>query len=388
MKLTQKQVEQYIKKNWEKLTVLDIAKNLSMSESSVRRRSVKLGLPKKTEMVKTFTLEEIVEKDKADIEEKNNNKDLKSKYSFLLSENKVLQKEIEAFKKKSGNLHKIPKAVSTTSEATAVAMWSDWHLEEEIRPQWVNYKNAYNLEIAKSRANECIVNTVKLLKKEQQDAKITELIIWLGGDFITGNIHEENVETALLLPMEAMIFAENIIKAGIQYILDNSDVNLVIPCNAGNHSRITKKQRHSTDVGNSLETVMYYHLAEYFKENPRVRFVLQEGYHLILPVYDNFKIRFHHGHDIKFGGGVGGIYIPARKAINQWQKSEDVQLDCFGHFHSFKVDGDLFVCNGSLIGWSPYAVAIKGDYEKPKQVFFLVDKRYGKSVITPIRITS
>ena len=109
MKLTQKQVEQYIKKNWEKLTVLDIAKNLSMSESSVRRRSVKLGLPKKTEMVKTFTLEEIVEKDKADIEEKNNNKDLKSKYSFLLSENKVLQKEIEAFKKKSGNLHKIPK---------------------------------------------------------------------------------------------------------------------------------------------------------------------------------------------------------------------------------------------------------------------------------------
>jgi hypothetical protein len=184
--------------------------------------------------------------------------------------------------------------------------------------------------------------------------------------------------------MEAVMFAERLLKSCIQYILDNSTVDLVIPCNAGNHSRITKKQRHSTDVGNSLETIMYYHLAEYFKGNKRVTFVLQQGYHVILPIFDNFKIRFHHGQNIKFGGGVGGLYIPARKAISQWQKEEQVQLDCFGHLHTFKMDGDLFICNGSMIGYSPFAIAIKGDYEKPRQTFFLVDKKRGKSIVCPI----
>lgn len=381
--------EQYVKDNWYIKTVSEIAQDLGIGESSVRRTAVKLGLPKKSAIEKEVSISEKIAQDISTKKEKSKAKDVESKYQFLLDEHEKVLKELDAFRKQSGKPHVIPKTVgSIESEAVAVALWSDWHLEEEVKKGWVGGKNEYNLTIAQKRAEECVQNTVRLLKKEQKDARIDRLIVWLGGDFITGNIHEENVETALLLPMEAMIFAENLIKGGIEYILNNTDVSLVIPCNAGNHSRITKKQRHSTDVGNSLETVMYYHLAEYFKNERRVTFVLQEGYHLILPVYEHFRIRFHHGHDIKYGGGIGGLYIPARKAIGQWQKVEPVELDCFGHFHNFKMDGDLFICNGSLIGWSPYAVAIKGDFERPRQTFFLVDKKHGKSVVAPIRITS
>lgn len=379
--------ETYIKKHWATKTATDIAEVLGMSESATRRLAKKLGLPKKSEM--ETPLAEIISIERETKQNKSKEKDLQKKYDFLLENYDRIEKELEALKTKSGNVHKVPKSVgSTNSEAVAVALWSDWHVEEEVKKGWVGGKNEYNLSIAEQRANECIRNTVTLLKKEQVAAKIDKMILWLGGDFITGNIHDETVETALLLPMEAMIFAESLIKGGIQYILDNTEVDLVIPCNGGNHSRITKKQRHSTDVGNSLETMMYYHLAEYFKGNKRVTFILQEGYHLIVPVYEDFKIRFHHGHDIRYGGGIGGLYIPARKAIGQWQKIEQVQLDCFGHFHNFKMDGDLFICNGSLIGWSPYAVAIKADFEKPRQTFFLVDKRHGKSVVAPIRIRS
>jgi len=381
--------ESYVKKYWYKKTVFDIASELGIGETSVRRLAQKLGLPKKSSIIVDVP---IVDKIKDDIQEKKDkskSKDVATKYDYLLGEYEKLQKEIEAMKQQAGKVHTIPKAVATEdSEAVAVALWSDWHLEEEVKKGWVGGKNEYNLKIAEQRVDECVQNTVRLLKKEQHGARIDRMVLWLGGDFITSNIHDECVETAQLLPMEAMIFAENLIKGGIEYILKNTDVSLTIPCNAGNHTRITKKQRHSTDVGNSLETVMYYHLAEYFKNERRVTFVLQEGYHLILPIYENYRIRFHHGHDIKYGGGVGGLYIPARKAIGQWQKVEQVELDCFGHFHGFKVDGDLFVCNGSLIGWSAYAVAIKADYEKPRQVFFLVDKRFGKSVIAPIRIAS
>jgi hypothetical protein len=87
---------------------------------------------------------------------------------------------------------------------------------------------------------------------------------------------------------------------------------------------------------------------------------------------------------MSYGGGVGSIYIPVRKAIAQWQKIKPANLDVFGHFHNYKIDGDLFVLNGSLIGFNAFALAIKADYEKPRQAFFLIDKKRGKTVHCPI----
>jgi hypothetical protein len=53
------------------------------------------------------------------------------------------------------------------------------------------------------------------------------------------------------------------------------------------------------------------------------------------------------------------------------------------HFHQLR-DGGNFVSNGSLIGWSSYAVSIKAEFEKPKQAFFLIDRKRGKTVSAPI----
>ena len=40
--------------------------------------------------------------------------------------------------------------------------------------------------------------------------------------------------------------------------------------------------------------------------------------------------------------------------------------------------------NGSLAGYSPYALSIKADYNEPSQVFFLMDKKRGKTIVAPI----
>lgn len=357
---------------------------LNLSIDAIQSRRRRAGLPPEGRVYTKLTVAEAVAKDRQATRVKRETATDKVKYNTAIVDLERLEKENEAFRAKSGDVFTIPRRVGTdTSEAVAVILASDWHLEELVRKQWVGGKNEYNLAIAEARAIEFFQNSVMLLEKEQQAVKIETLVLWLGGDFITGNIHEENVETAQLLPIEAMMFAERLLKSGIAYILANTKVNIVIPCNAGNHSRITKKQRHSTDVGNSLETIMYFHLAEYFRQEKRIKFVLQQGYHVIVPIYPDFRIRFHHGQNIKFGGGIGGIYIPAKKAISQWQKSDTVQMDCFGHLHSLKIDGD-FICNGSMIGYSPFAVAIKGDYEPPKQCFFLVDKKRGRTGVFPI----
>lgn len=357
---------------------------VKLSKDAVLARRRRANLPMQGREYTRLSVAETLTRDREKQRAKQETVSVSAKYAQALKDLERLEKEREAFEARSGKVFTIPRKVgSDTSEAVAVALASDWHLEERVQRGWVGGKNNYDLNVAEARSLEFFQNLLTLLEKEQKAVRIDTLVLWLGGDFITGNIHDENMETAQLLPIEAMIFAEGLLKSGIQFLLDHTKVKLVIPCNAGNHSRITKKQRHSTDVGNSLETIMYHHLAENFRGNPRVKFILQSGYHVIVPVYDNFSIRFHHGHNIKFGGGIGGIYIPAKKAISQWQKSEQVQLDCFGHLHTLKIDTD-FICNGSMIGYSPFALAIKADFERPQQCFFLVDKKRGRTGIFPI----
>jgi hypothetical protein len=172
------------------------------------------------------------------------------------------------------------------------------------------------------------------------------------------------------------------IASGIQFILDNSTYSLVIPCHSGNHARTTAKTRFAAENGHSLEYLMYCHLAAYFRHEPRVTFIIPEGYHSYVRVYDQV-IRFHHGHALRYAGGVGGIYIPVNKAIAQWQKAIPATLDVFGHFHQLR-DGGNFLCNGSLIGYNAFALSIKADYEPPKQLLFMIDSKRGRTCTWPI----
>lgn len=396
-KLTDKEIDELVKKH-QKLSYVEIAKEINktgykvrgkkVTEHAVRSRYRKMKLPKKelNGFSKFSTPEEDLQKHKENAKARDEKRHTEKKLDILISDNERLQKELDASLavKRGLNPVFIEEKISTgDSEATAVVLASDWHLEETVNPATVNNMNKYNLDVANRRVEQFFQNTLKLLKKEQQSTKIDTLVLALLGDFISGNIHDELLENCSLRPIDAIILAENLIAGGIKFLLDNSNVKLIIPCHVGNHTRITKKIHVSTEKGNSLESFMYHHLMNHFKYNPRVKFLVSDGYLSYLTIY-NFTIRFHHGHAIKYGGGVGGLTIPVRKAVAQWQKLKQADLDCFGHFHQF-FDGGNFICNGSLIGWNTFAIFIKGDYEKPKQSFFLIDKKRGmKTVVCPI----
>jgi hypothetical protein len=253
---------------------------------------------------------------------------------------------------------------------------SDWHAEEVVRSEAVDGLNEFNLDIADKRIKSFFVSVAKLINIKQQSITVKDLVLALLGDFITGNIHEE-IDT-LLDPAEAIITVQNHIASGIEYLLKNTDVNILIPCHSGNHGRATKTIHQGNEHANSFEYLMYHTLANYFRGEKRVKFLIAKGYHSYMDIH-GYKIRFHHGHNIKYSGGIGGIFISGFKAIAQWNKARPVDLDCFGHFHQLRFTGNL-ICNGSLIGYNAYALAIKADFEKPKQAFFLVN--HGRKEIT------
>lgn len=313
----------------------------------------------------------------------------------LKSDKKILQEKLNAannltdmFESFSANLvnvekPNIPVTVHDDSESTAVMVLSDWHYEENITPESVNGMNEFTMNIANERVKNCFKNSISLINLFRTNTTIKNVVVALLGDFITNSIHDELMAINETSPMEAIVEIYTHLVAGLELLSETfPDVHFTVVCKVGNHSRTTKKVHISTEAGNSLEYLLYYFLAQHFKPNKQFSFVLEKNYLTYFKVYD-YTLRFHHGHQVKYNGGVGGITIPVKKAIAQWDKSRKANLDVFGHFHQTVIDKD-FICNGSLIGYSPYAVAIKAEYEKPSQTMFLIEKTHGRTLVAPI----
>ena len=381
---------QIIRENWDSSSYGELCKLTGLTVEAVRKRGWRMGLPRKVVNAQNRTLspEQEVARDVTVTALGAKVKLAKSKQQVLQEQVADLSGQLEAMRVVGNeNSYTIPKPKGKTDSAvTAVAVLSDWHIAETVHADNVNGLNEFNIKVAQERAEKCFQNIVRLVTLFQKESKLDTLILALLGDFINGQLREEAMENNSLRPMDEMLKARDLLRAGIQYLLDNTNVNLVLPCHSGNHARVTKKIHWSTEAGNSLEYAMYHVLARDFDGNKRVKFIIPTSY-LSYVTVNGYTIRFHHGHAMKYGGGIGGITISVNKAIAQWQKSKRADLDVFGHFHTMK-DGGNFVCNGSLIGYNEFAVTIKADFEKPKQVFFLVDhKRREKTVTAPVFLT-
>ena len=319
-----------------------------------------------------LTVDSVVRAEKARIEKGKDNRITKQLAKELIKKESEL--EAVAQIRKTSQVHKIPVTSKVSREAVAFILASDWHVEELVLPQKVNYLNEFNLDVADSRINNFWNNSASLVKSSQLHTTIKEGVLFLGGDFISGNIHDELLENTSLRPIDAIIWAQERIVAGIKLMLKETNLNYTIVCSVGNHSRITQKIHFSTEQENSLEYFMYHQLQNIFADEKRVTFQIAEGYHSYLEVCGK-TIRFHHGHAIRYYGAIGGIYMSARRSIGQWNKSKHADIDIFGHFHQQKNDGGLFITNGSLIGWNAFAIQIKADYEPPRQKFFLLTNK-------------
>src|SRR3990167_3210629 len=385
--LTEKQVNAYIKKQWLTKTTQEISDYLGIPRTTLTSRAKRLKLPDKSSIKKVYSLPEQIAEDKNKRQQKEEQNSLKKRYKLLLSENEILSRELEASLQMKQRLSPPVfkyKESGGKNEAVAVVLASDWHIEEAVDPKTVNNLNHFSLQTAEERVSQFFQSALKLVVKEQQAVKIETLVVALLGDFISGNIHEALLPICKLPPMEAIILAENWIAGGIDYLLANSKLKLIIPCHVGNHSRITKKVMIAQETGNSLESFMYHHLAARYEDNPRVSFLIADGYLSYLNLF-GFMICFQHGHAVRYQGGVGGLTIPLNKAVAQWEKSPTrASLYCMGHWHSF-IDAGNAVVNGSIIGYNAFARFMKLDFEKPKQMFFLIDKkRKAKTVTCPI----
>jgi hypothetical protein len=265
------------------------------------------------------------------------------------------------------------KEISCNGDATAILCLNDWHVEETIDPDLVYNLNRYNLEVAAKRIENVGHSFLKVLKSARVLSNINDLVIAVLGDLINGYIHEEMVEDNQLPPTEALLFARRHLKALIEFILANTDFEkITIATSYGNHGRTTRKPMIATAYANSYEWLIYEVMADEYKDHPRVNWVVSKSYFNNLNIQGK-RVRFHHGDFVNYQGGVGGLMIPLRKSIHEWNQSLPADLDVLGHWHQFLRSRNAVVSN-CLVGTSPYSFRIKAAHSEPSQTMIVMDR--------------
>jgi hypothetical protein len=261
--------------------------------------------------------------------------------------------------------------------ATMVVLLSDVHCEETVRPEQVNGLNSFDLDVCQARLDELQRRFLLMLEHERQLCRIDRVVVWLGGDLISGMIHPELAEENSLHPLAATRW----IGERLQGFLDAASASakdVVVATSCGNHGRTTEKLR-TNEADTSYEHHLYLTMRA-AERRRNVRWQLGEG-HLNYVDLDGFRIRFCHGHAVRYQGGIGGIHVPLNKAIAAWDATERADLTCLGHWHQFSWSrSGRYVSNGSVIGHSAYAVRIKATYEPPCQAALVID--HGRREVT------
>jgi hypothetical protein len=272
---------------------------------------------------------------------------------------------------------------SRLREATAVLMLSDVHCEEPVRLGETPYPNQYNLEIAERSIARFFAGAEWLIKFHRHAFQLRDIVLWLGGDLMSGHIHEELKENTAMPPIETLLWLRSRLVAGIDRLLEDTKIErLVIPCSYGNHGRTTQKAYRSLGASHSYEWLLYQWIASTYEHNPRVQILADRSAHQYVRVYD-WDLHFHHGDETNYNGGIGGITIPLNKAAAQWDKANRCDYHHFGHWHQY-IDTGNIVVNGSMIGFNAYAMSIKASPEPPQQAFYLLDSKRGKTCRSPI----
>ena len=302
------------------------------------------------------------------------NKRLRKQNKELLTHLESVQ-QAESFKNKldsslkSAQIHEIPKVANTNEEQVACLLClSDWHIGETVDFETVGGINEFYPEIAEDRALNYFRNAKNKIKALSQIENINQLIIWLGGDFISGYIHPELEENNSMSPLEEAKFMSKILTHGINLLVEGLDLEVRIVTSYGNHGRNTFKKRFSTGAFNNFEYMTYDFIYPHISDKI-VDWYNEPSDFSYIKVYDK-TIRFSHGDNFK-GKGGNNFTSSILRQIENFDKQQKADLDVFGHFHTLTFNSK-FVCNGSLIGPSAFSLGCGFPAEPPQQALCLL----------------
>lgn len=263
---------------------------------------------------------------------------------------------------------------------------SDLHWGEKVEPSQINGVNRYSVKIAHKRMQTLAEGAARLLRIISPELDYPGIVIPLGGDMISGNIHDELTATNELNSMDSVL---DLFSALVGFIGGMADRfgKVFCPCVTGNHGRDThkiwNKDRHRT----SFDWLLYCFLAKHFEGDKRISFFIPDGPDAYFRVF-NHRYLLTHGDQFRGGDGMIGALGPIIRGDHK-KRSRNAQIEMeydtmlLGHWHQY-IHLTRLIVNGSLKGYDEYAYNNNFGFEYPQQALWITHPKYGITFRSPV----
>jgi hypothetical protein len=265
-----------------------------------------------------------------------------------------------------------------------MTIWSDWHWGEVVVKEEVAGVNEYNASIGRTRAKKLVETTIDLAYNHMGRAKTQYpgCIVCLGGDMITGDIHEELLATNDRTPQQSVNDLTDVL-AGCLETMAGKFGRLFVPCVVGNHGRSTRKPRMKGRVYTSIEWLIYCNLERHFKKSKHIQFMIPGETDAYFSVFGH-RYLLTHGDSlgVKGGDGIIGAMGPIMRGAIKVGRSEaqigrDFDTIVMGHWHQYLTFPGVIV-NNALIGYNEYArLGLRAPYSRPSQALWFTHPEHG-----------
>jgi hypothetical protein len=266
---------------------------------------------------------------------------------------------------------------------TPTIVYSDIHHGEVVHHAEVGGVNHFNMAISRNRVKRVTERVVHMVDNVLTPSTYHQIVVGLGGDMVTGNIHDElrrtNQEPIFPVILDLVDIFQGVIKS-----LKKRFGKVFVPCVVGNHGRLDKKPTCKKGVQDNFDWLFYKMLEFSFSDDKNVIFQVSESFLNRYVIHDTRYMQTH-GDQFRFGQGISGIATPLALGSHKLRKQlatiegwtgidSEYDILVVHHFHQLMWLRDIVV-NGSIKGMDEYAMKKQFPYEPPQQAMWFTTDR-------------
>ena len=265
---------------------------------------------------------------------------------------------------------------------------SDFHWGERVFPKQVNNVNGYTVSIARERLKYCVETAIHLCRILDRDMRYPGIVVPLGGDMVSGAIHEELRASNEIPTMPVVLdLVDNLVPA--IRTLANTFGAVFLPCVSGNHGRDTMKIYAKGRNHTSFDWLLYQFLARALQHDKRITFYIPEGSDASYKIYGH-RYLLTHGDQFRGGDSMIGCLGPImrgdhKKRSRNAQVAMDYDTMVIGHWHQ-RIMLTRVIVNSCLKGYDEYAFTNNFPFEQPSQNLWITNPKYGITYSMPVYV--
>ena len=383
-------------------SILDVAIKLGMSQRTVRDKASKFRLDGKTLADRTQRAVPPIPKT---LEEVNRDQNFK----LIEAQNQIsqLRKDLRAAEQHVVTSRALKQIIYNVDQVTPdktpawltstkikksltgipVLFLSDIHFDEVVDKAQVGGINEFNRDVATARIKHTFNTAIELTHNYLAAPNYEGIVVAMGGDMLSGNIHEELSENNEGPILESVVKISELLIEGIRGLADVFG-KVFVPCVVGNHGRLHKKPRAKNRVFDNFEWIMYHIIRKEFLSDARVTVHIPDSPDTLFQIY-NRRFLLTHGDQFKGGSGIAGIFSPLMLGNHRKQKRNQAvgapyDILMVGHFHQY-IHSNSLIVNGSIKGYDEYAFINNLGAEDPQQALFIVHPEHDITFRMPVQ---